>query len=738
MSLYNELKRRNVIRVGLAYIVSSWLIIQVAETIFPLFGFGDTPARIIVILLAIGFPLFLVFSWVFEITPEGLMREKNIEREHSITPKTAKRLDRVIIVLLAVALGYFAVDKFVFDPARDVKIAEVATRAGAEIAREQARLEMVSDRSVAILPFANRSTLEEDQYFSDGMQDELLTRLARIKDLKVISRTSMEKYRDTDKSLPEIARELGVATILEGGVQRAGGQVRINAQLINAHTDEHLWAETFDRELTTENLFAIQSEVTASIAAILEAKLTSREEENLFDQPTVSMEAYDLFLHGRQLLASRETEPMKQALQAFERAVEIDPEFARAWVEVGVANMLLASKGAIDRAEAKSKRKQAVETALALHDQSGEAYALLAWIHLGEGRNEEAEAAFQKAIELSPGYAPAYMWYALFVENVLNQVDKALELYYKAAELDPLWITVHQNIADTLQNIGREDEALDHYNRLLQIDPESYKASAGIAGNHVRRGQLAEAIKWQRRAVQLNPNDPDLMATLADNYLSIGDLESAIEVRERLADLLGADSLDVIYLDMDLWIYQREWQKSLMLDAVTAEWNDDFGIVWRRITAYLYGHEFNKARELLLKSSPEWLEPEKWHDMIVTLQGACYDAGILISGGEKTLGEALLRQSLEYEEQGLPASTHWWSFMSPGICYLVDGSYDKALGFFEEMAANSRLQTWWWARRWPWWEPILDDPRFLALETRIEALLAEQRELLRQMDEEKQ
>jgi len=736
MPLYNELKRRNVIRVGFAYIVAAWLLIQVAETIFPLFGFGDTPARIIVILLAIGFPLFLVFSWVFEITPEGLMLEKDIRHELSITPKTGKHLDRVIFVLLVLAVGYFAVDKFVFDPARDMEIAEVAARAGAEQAREQARLEMISDKSVAVLPFVNHSKLQEDQYFSDGMHDELLTRLARIADLKVISRTSMEKYRNTDKSLPEIARELGVATILEGGVQRSGNKVRINAQLINAYTDEHLWAETFDRELTAENLFAIQSEVTASIASTLEAQLTSREEKQLFDQPTVSMEAYDFFLHGRQLLASRETEPMKQALQAFKRAVEIDPKFARAWVEVGVANMLLGGRRAIDRGKARENMRQAVETALALDDQSGEAFAVLAMIHqYQEGQMEEAEAAFQKAIELSPGYAPAYMWYALLVENVFNQAEKALELYYKAAELDPLWTTVHLNIADTLEKNGREDEALERYHRLLQIDPESYRACTGIGANHARRGQLAEAIKWQRRAVQLSPDPADMMALLAVNYFSIGNLDAVIEVREQLASLLGVDSRDVIYLDMDLWIYQGEWRKSLMLDVVPAEWDDDHGIRWRRITAYLYGDEFINARELVLHDIPELLEPGKWQDLIVSLGGACYEAGILISSGEKTLGEALLRQSLDYEERGLPAATHWWSFMSPGICYLIDGSYDKALGFFEQMTADSRYQNWWWVKRWPWWGPILDDPRYLALEARIEALLAEQRDLLRQMDE---
>ena len=208
MSLFNELKRRNVFRVGAAYVVSSWLLIQVAETIFPLFGFGDAPARLLVIVLAIGFIPVLIFSWVFELTPDGLKKEENIVRSQSVTPVTGKKLDRMITVILVLALGYFAFDKFVLDPARDVQIAEIAAQAGVEQAREEARVGLRNAKSIAVLPFVNRSQQQEDQYFTDGMHDEVLTRLAKIAMLKVISRTSVMRYRDTDKSIPEIAKDL--------------------------------------------------------------------------------------------------------------------------------------------------------------------------------------------------------------------------------------------------------------------------------------------------------------------------------------------------------------------------------------------------------------------------------------------------------------------------------------------------------------------------------------------------
>jgi TolB-like protein len=239
LSLFNELKRRNVFRIGAAYVVGAWLLIQVTETIFPLFGFGDTPARLVVIVLAIGFIPSLIFSWVFEITPEGLKKDADIDHEESITQATGKKLDRIILVVLALALGYFAFDKFVLDPARDRSNIEIARQEG----RTAALNESYGDKSIAVLPFDNRSNREEDQFFTDGIHDDLLTTIAKIGSMKVISRTSVMEYRDTIKKIPQIAQELGVANILEGGIQRSGNHVRINVQLIDAATDDHLWAE---------------------------------------------------------------------------------------------------------------------------------------------------------------------------------------------------------------------------------------------------------------------------------------------------------------------------------------------------------------------------------------------------------------------------------------------------------------------------------------------------------------
>ena len=241
MSLYQELNRRNVFRVAIAYLAGSWLLVEVAGTIFPLFGFGDTPTRILVIVLAIGFPLFLLFSWVFEITPEGLKKEKDIDRTASVTHKTGKQLDRIIIVLLALALGYFAFDKFILDPIEDAELVEET----AQQVRSDVLVESYGDKSIAVLPFVNMSSDLEQEYFSDGLTDTLIHGLAQVSGLRVTAKTSSFYFKGMNVDIREIARKLNVSNILEGSVQKSGNRVRITAQLIEANSDTHLWSKNF-------------------------------------------------------------------------------------------------------------------------------------------------------------------------------------------------------------------------------------------------------------------------------------------------------------------------------------------------------------------------------------------------------------------------------------------------------------------------------------------------------------
>jgi TolB-like protein len=305
MSLFNELKRRNVFKVGIAYLVIAWLIMQVADVMIDNIGAPDWLFKFILLVLGIGFPLAVFFAWAFEMTPEGIKKEKDVDRAQSITHQTGRKLDFMIIGVLVVALGYFIYEsRFAGEPEKGSEPFSQDAAVDSDAAENEKRALTpieATDNSIAVLPFANRSNLDDDSFFTDGIHDDLLTQLAKINDLKVISRTSMLKYKDSTKSIPEIAAELGVTNILEGGVQRAGKRVRINAQLIDVTTDEHLWAETFDREMTVENIFDIQSEITRQIVQAVRGELTEEETQALAEVPTDNLDAYEAYLHARRI-----------------------------------------------------------------------------------------------------------------------------------------------------------------------------------------------------------------------------------------------------------------------------------------------------------------------------------------------------------------------------------------------------------------------------------------------------
>ena len=298
MSFIEELKRRNVLRVGVAYVIASWLMIQVAETIFPLFGFDEGPARVVVVMLAIGFPLVLIFSWLYELTPEGLKLEREVDRSSSVVHRTGKKLDRAIIVVLALAFGYFAFDKFVLDPARDAEREEAV----AKQVRSDVLVESYGDNSIAVLPFVNMSSDAEQEYFSDGISEELLNLLSNIPKLRVISRSSSFTFKGKDIDIPTIAAQLNVAYVLEGSVRKAGKKVRITAQLIEARSDTHLWSETYDRELA--NIFAVQDEISAAIVIALKEHLGLQVAAAPRVIATANTEAHEAYLRGRYLVSS--------------------------------------------------------------------------------------------------------------------------------------------------------------------------------------------------------------------------------------------------------------------------------------------------------------------------------------------------------------------------------------------------------------------------------------------------
>ena len=519
MSLFNELKRRNVLRVGAAYVVVAWLLIQVAETIFPLFGFDDTPARIVVIVLAIGLVPSMIFSWVFELTPEGLIRDKDIDRSQIDTSQSGQKLNRMIMVVLALALGYFAFDKFVLDPAEDVQIAKSARQEG----RSAALTESFGDKSIAVLPFTNLSAESSNQFFADGVHDDLLTRISNIQDIKTISRSSVMTYRDSTKSLRSIAKELGVSTILEGGVQRAGDQVRINLQLIDAEADMPLWAQTFTRELTATNVFAVQAEITEAVAGALKVILSVDERSQLAKQPTTNLQALDAYFLGNQLLNQETSESVGRAILAYQAAIRFDPEFALAYSKQALAVLTQIRASELPVQTQLEKSRPLIDQAILLDPQSSEAFTALGMWYRFSRDTEKAIQAYEQAMALGPNNAIALANYGSMVQYEMEDPASAITLFRRAIELDPQNIGLKTQLAQALP----EAEGIRMLEDIIVEYPDyanAYRDLAMLYSNSEFRHD--KGIKVLRRAHKLDPNHPPNSYMNAVMHWRLGDYDN--------------------------------------------------------------------------------------------------------------------------------------------------------------------------------------------------------------------
>jgi len=491
MSLFGELKRRNVFRVGAAYLVGSWLIIQVSETILPLFGLEAT-ARIVVIVLAIGFVPALVFAWAFELTPEGLRKEKDIDRTASIAPQTGKRLDRLIMVVLALALGYFALDKFVFEPQREAALQQEKA-AAVEQARHEGRNEALvksyGDKSIAVLPFVDMSSGKDQEYMSDGIAEELLNLLARIPELRVISRSSAFSYKGKAIKLAQIAEELNVAHILEGSVRKAGNQVRITAQLIQARSDTHLWSETYDR--TLDDIFAIQDEIASKVVEQLKVTLLGEAPKVKLHNP----EAYALFLQARYLGLQGSAESYEKSNVLYEQALAVDPGYAAAWA--GMARNCL--------------------------NQTQNGLRPIA-----EGY-PAAREMLQKALALDPDHAPAHArlgWIAMFYDNDLTAAARHME---RALALEPTNIDITGNAAGLLVMLGRLNEGIALQQYVAAQDPVNPAAHMNLGWFHRLAGHWEKSLAANRTALQLSPDAMAVHWEIGVALLFLGEAEAALE-----------------------------------------------------------------------------------------------------------------------------------------------------------------------------------------------------------------
>ena len=521
-SFFTELKRRNVYKVAVAYAVAAWLLIQAASILFPTFDAPPWLMQIFVVILVIGFLAALVFSWAFEITPEGIVRESEVEHGKPITRRTGRK-----IVAMTVVLAIFAAGLLIFQ----------VFRARSTMApRQSEAATAIPEKSIAVLPFENRSEDKTNAYFADGIQDEILTRLSKIADLKVISRTSTRLYQSKPHNLREIAKQLGVANILEGGVQKAGDQVRVNVQLVNAQTDSHLWAETYDRKLT--DIFGVESEIAKGIADALQAKLTGREEQALAVKPTNNPEAYDAYLRGLAYSQKTQRTPASSlgAQKYLREAVRLDPKFALAWALLSSVDALGYITATLSPTVAlREEARRAAETALTLQPNLGE--ALMAQGHYHYACLKDYETAvryFEQARQVLPNSSWISKSLALIARR-RGQWDRSESYFNEADRLDPRNVELLYDHAFSYIFLRRFPEALRKLDQILDITPDDLDTL-------VAKAVIAQAENDLPRAAALlaplHPNADDNQAVETQVYQAILERRPA-QIIPRLQEILA-------------------------------------------------------------------------------------------------------------------------------------------------------------------------------------------------------
>jgi TolB-like protein/Tfp pilus assembly protein PilF len=511
MSFFTELKRRNVFRVGFAYAIAAWVLLQVVDLVLENIAAPDWVMKVFMLGVAVGFPVSVIIAWAFEITPEGIKRESQVDRSQSIVQTTRRKLDRIIIGFLAVAVVFLLIDPFEFRdtaepvvvdktaPVSDVVLSEPVPTATSNDTQNDGV--STDEASVAVLPFVNMSSDPEQEFFSDGISEEILNVLTRIPNLKVAARTSSFQFKGRSLDIAEIGRQLRVNHILEGSVRKSGSTLRITTQLIEAQTGFHLWSKTFDRKL--EDVFAIQDEIAATIATELETRLTP--EQNTASTP-VDLEAYGLYLKARTLVAARSEPKLFEAINILKAAIEIENEYAPAMATLA------------------------------------KAYAVLPWfsdqLPVGEAR-EQARQLANKALDIDPDNAEALSVLGIvFSESDMNWAG-ATELLDRALKANPGSVAANNFRGDLATRTGDFENALKYESRAAELDPLGPVQLTDLANVYLLNGDYQEVIRLANRTLELDQTFFSAYRHLIDANFALGDMGQLESISRKLESMSG-------------------------------------------------------------------------------------------------------------------------------------------------------------------------------------------------------
>ena len=739
MSLIAELKRRNVFRVGVAYGIVAWLLVEVASVVLPALHLPDWTLTFLIIVILAGFPLVLIFAWAFELTPEGIKRETAVDPAESITSKTGRKFDFAIIGLLVIAVVFMFVDNYVLE----------AEPEQTEVAAEQVpSVEPVErEKSIAVLPFVNMSGDPEQEFFSDGISEELLNVLAKVKGLRVTSRTSAFAFKGKDISIPEIAEKLNVKHVLEGSVRMAGDRVRITTQLIDVETDSHLWSESYDRELS--DIFAVQDEIAAKVGEALKVALLGADFRPIRSIPETSIEIYSDYLLARQKMANISFAGAGEAELLLKGVIERDPSYAPAYTALAAAYQNMGRYGMLSPSEASARMMPLVEQSLSLDDKQAEAWQRLAYVRLAGRDLEGARAAEERALELDP-QNPVILRSQIRWWGWTHEPERALVYAHELLGVDPLSPPAYFETALLYERLGRFDDSERMLERIRSIDPQHNVYLWGASSLASSRGDLTTSLGLMEEATKIDIGDPEGPSFIARVYFDLGDVAAAefwigaalrldpeapwVRLMAALLQLYHDEEAEAVAIARELTqpgshnrLATRGIALRMAAAADRAAGNYE-AIIARYLTHYpeLADGKFPTGR------SPNEYFPV-WEAFLVTLDLA----SVYLHAGEKAKAESLL----SLVESELP---HWsraggfwgWGYGYANVeLHALRGDRERALAALREGAAKGIRFMWRWQLLYnPNLKSIRDTPEFAAIVAEIEADMAAQLERVREME----
>lgn len=719
MSFFNELRRRNVFKVAAAYLIVGWLILQVGEVLAPALRLPDWVNSALVYFIILGFPLALIFAWAFELTPEGLRLEKKVNPNESITHVTGRKLNTSIIVLLVLALAYFVVDKFWIQP----RLAgEPPATAGVQL----------KEHSIAVLPFADMSPEGDNEYFSDGLTEELLNILSRIGELQVAGRTSSFAFKGRNEDLRTIGAKLNVGTILEGSVRKDDrrNRVRITAQLVNATDGYHLWSEVYDRQL--DDIFAIQEEIAHEVAKALRVTLLGEDQARLEQAPSTAVSVYDLYLQALGDIRAGGYVSLGRAVDRLQQVLTEDPAYAPARLALVNAWLQMANTGALSAQEAVRRGLPVLEALLADDPANSEAHVSLAILRIFQGEFEAANREFVTALELDPRNALALGEYGRFLFNG-GETERGLELLQAALGREPYAVEVLWDLCQTNAYLQNLEAALAACARIADVEPDSPFVNYGPAQAYLWRGEYARGMEGYLRAIEQDPGDHEMLGAMSMFWTSLGDADQSRAWLQR-AEAIGAGQPVPINARLQLhqFLEQHDLARKLVREALAQDLDARHGTPFhfRQINAFeslAFGEPevalapYREAHPWAFAADLEPpLEPREYTDDLIYIADLMMRSGLPSERSEQLL--ALFEANLD---AFWPAQGVWQGDYRRAQLATLRGNPDAAVALLERAFERGWRGFW---RQHLVYDPVLSRLRDNAAYQRLVARFEEDME----------